>query len=432
MSDILHLQTRAYPLQHGAIEFTAGSVVVPGRGEVPLRAAELGSNAYNSEATIEAELTALVRGAVSLPGTEIVSCRARIMSSGVVFLTYALRHDVDLRSMDAYRLAEFDARVNRELRDADSEVIGEALYAAAAVGVLRDLVLRPGHDPEFGLTSVDRRAVRYNCHFVAVEPSWTPDPRVPVLSMGPCCQVLLPYTYAWAADPHSDLDDLLTMLEPADIATAQLSIVFSASIGGRRILDELARSQLGRLRADDLRRFLDRVWASYHRLDTYRLESAQQHRANYLATREVIGLDQAHRRAGELLDYVGKSLLAESSRRSQQLDSRLNRVAAGLTVVVAAAFAIDLAAWLLPDAGWHARLTVAIGVPVLSVAGLLAIVLSVRRRRRLQDEVARPGSSEPMPTHHVPAPVVGQRAGAPDPAGSDPAVAVSRIGLDSD
>lgn len=412
MTGVLHLQTRAYPLHHGAIALETGRLSVPGRGEVRLSAGSLGSHAYNPEPTIEADLTELVRGAVALPGTEIVACRARLITAGTVLLVYALRHETDLAGLDAYQLAEFDATVNRELRDADGAVIGEALAAAVAAGVLQDLVARPGQVPGRGPVSVDRRAVRYNCHFLAARPMWAPDPRVPDLPLGPRCQVLLPYTYAWQADPDTPLDEIVTMLEPADIATAQLSVVFSATIGGRRILDELSRSTPGQLRGEDLRRFLDRVWAAYHQLDFYRLESAQDHRATYLAAREIIGLDLAHGRAAELLDYAAASLLAESSRRTQRLDSRLNRVAAALTVVVAAAFAVDLAAFLLPDPGLVTRVAVVSGVTLLSVAALAATVLSVRERSRRE---RRRAGSGPVPRARTPAPPEGGRTAADPP-----------------
>lgn len=382
MTQVLHLQTRAYPLQHGSIDLAADVVPVPGRGEMGIAPGSLGSQAYNAEHTIEADLTALILATVELPGTEIVHCRARLLAAGTVLLVYALRHETDLFRLDVHGLADFDAVVNRALRDADEALIAEALYAAVQAGILGELVLRPGHISGSGPTSVDRRAVRYNCHFVTTDPPWVADPRVPELPQGPRCRVLLPYTYVWDADPSTPLDELITMLEPTDIATAQLSVVFSATLGGRRILDELSRSTLGHLRAEDLRRFLDRVWASYHQLDTYRLESGQGHRATYLAAREIIGLDRAHGRAGELLEYVGGSLLAESSRRSQQLDTRLNRVAAGLTVVVAAAFAVDLAAFLLPEPSWELRIAVVIGVTMLSVTALIATVFPLRARRR--------------------------------------------------
>lgn len=402
MTGVLHLQTRAYPLHHVAIALATGRLTVPGRGEARLFAGALGSQAYNPEPTIEADLTELVRGAVALPGTEIVACRARLITAGTVLLVYALRHETDLAGLDAYQLAEFDATVNRQLRDADSAVVGEALSAAVAGGVLQDLVARPGHLPGSGPASVDRRAVRYNCHFVAARPPWAPDARVPDLPLGPRCRVLLPYTYAWQADPGTPLDEILTTLEPADIATAQLSVVFSATIGGRRILDELSRSTPGQLRGEDLRRFLDRVWAAYHQLDFYRLESAQDHRATYLAAREIIGLDRAHGRAGELLDYAAASLLAESSRRTQRLDSRLNRVAAALTVVVAAAFAVDLAAFLFPNPGPVTRVAVVSGVTLLSVAALVATVLSARERSRRERRRAGRGGAGRLPRARPP------------------------------
>lgn len=194
MTGVLHLQTRAYPLHHGAVAPATGRLTIPGRGEAWLSTGSLGSQAYNPEPTVEADLTDLVRGAVALPGTEVVACRARLITAGTVLLVYALRHETDLSELDAYGLAEFDATVNRELRDADSAVIGAALAAAVDAGVLQDLVLRPGHAPGSGPASVDRRAVRYNCHFVTARPPWLPDSRVPDLPLGPRCRVLLPYT----------------------------------------------------------------------------------------------------------------------------------------------------------------------------------------------------------------------------------------------
>lgn len=379
MTGVLHLQTRAYPLHYGGLDAAVASLAVPGYGELPLFGGALDSQAYNPDATIEADLTGLVRAGVALPGTEIVRCRARLLAAGTVLLTYALRHDADLRALDTASLDAFDARINRELRRADRPVIGGVLDAAADAGLLSNLTIIRSEGIGRGQPGqVDLRAVRYNCHFVTRDPPWESDPRLPPLVLGPSCRTLLTYTYVWDTDPETGFDDLLTMLEPTDLSVAQMSVLFSAMIGGRRILGELARAAPGPVRAHEFRRFLDRVWSEYHRLDFYRMESGQGHRATYLAARESIGLDPAHQRAGELLEYVSNSLLAESSLRSQQLDARLNRVAAALTVVAGGSFLVDVAAFLVPEVHWGIRLAIVNGVLLLALAALAAIVLSVR------------------------------------------------------
>lgn len=406
MTGVLHLQTRAYPLHYGGLDTAVASLDVPGYGDLPLFAGSLDSQAYNPDATIEADLTGLVRARVTLPGTEIVRCRARLLAAGTVLLTYALRHDADLRALDTAGLDDFDARINRELRRADRPVIGGVLDAAADAGLLSNITVirsegigrgRPGQ--------VDLRAVRYNCHFVTVDPPWESDPRLPSLVLGPACRILLTYTYAWDTDPDTGLDGLLTMLEPADLSVAQMSVLFSAMIGGRRILGDLAQAAPGQVRAHEFRRFLDRVWSEYHRLDFYRLESGQGHRATYLAARESIGLDPAHQRAGELLEYVSNSLLAESSLRSQQLDARLNRVAAALTVVAGGSFAIDIAAFLLPEVHWGIRVSIVNGVLLLALTALAVIVLSVRSGPDPRRPEADPAPPRPRAAPPVPAPM---------------------------
>ncbi|HEY8473347.1 MAG TPA: hypothetical protein VIL37_12035 [Natronosporangium sp.] len=400
VSDVLHLQTRAYPLHYGTVDPTVRSIDVPGRGELAVVEGSLASQAYNADATLHADLTELVRAEVALPGTEIVHCRARLLSAGTVLVTYALRHDVDLRALDTAALDAFDARVNRELRQADAPVMGAVLDAAVAAGVLRHLaVISTDGIAAAEASTVDQRTVRYNCHFVTRQPPWQPDRRLPALVPGPACRILLTYTYAWDADPAAPLADLLTLLEPADITVAQMSVLFSAMFGGRRILDELAQAVPGSVQAHEFRRFLDRVWSEYHRLDFYRLESGQGHRATYLAARETIALDGAQQRAVELLEYVSNSLLAETSLRTQQLDARLNRVAAALTVVAGGSFAIDIAAFLLPAADWLVRVAIVNAVLVLAVAALIVIVLSVRslsgRDRRPHRVPARPVPPRP-------------------------------------
>lgn len=392
MTDVLHVQTRAYPLHYSTASLVTDTVTVPGYGTYRLRVGSLRSQAYNHDHTIEADLTDLVQAVVTLPGVEILACRARFLTSGTVLLVYALRHRVALRDLDTQALANYDAEINDALRSADSAVLGAAFDAAAAAGVVGGLTIRPGSAEELWPSGVGRNEVRYNCHFVVRRPAWRSDPRVPELVRGPACHILLPYTYAWDADPDLAFDDLLTMLEPADIAVAQQSLLFSAMVNGRQTLADLSRAALGTVRTHDFRRFLDRLWAEYHRLDFYRLESSQEQRATYLAARETMGLEQARERAATLLDHVADSLAAEASLRTQHLDARLNRVAAALTVVVAAAFAVDIAAFLIPDSALPIRLLVVAGVLVLSVGGLLATVISVRGwdRRRRRGHAAQP------------------------------------------
>lgn len=370
MSEVLHLQTRAYPLHYGSVNTRVNTVVVPGLGSVEPVPRVLGSQVYNKQITLEVDLTGLVRGTVSLPGTEIVSCHARILLAGTVLITYALRHTTDLLSLGPHELAAFDVDVNNALRTADGPLLARALRAVEMAGVFRHTISVPGEASGDGPSVLDNHAVRYNCHFLAAHPPWIPDGRLPDLVAGPHCRILLPYTYAWSCDPGTPLAEVRTMLEPADLAVAQISLLMSAAVGGRRIMAEVSRASPGNLDGAEFRRFLDRVWANYHDLDAYRIESAQEPRATYLAARETMGLDGAYERAERLLTHVSASLLAESSLRSQQLDARLNRVAARLTVVVATGLIVDLASFLLPDPGLKARIGVLLAVVALVTLAL--------------------------------------------------------------
>ncbi|RKF27334.1 hypothetical protein [Micromonospora globbae] len=387
MTDVLHVQTRAYPLHYTAVDRTVDRVVVPGRGELRPVPGTLGSVAYNSEETVEVDLTAMVRAAISLPDLTIVACRIRILAAGAVLLTYALRHANDLRKLDAHELATMDASVNRQLREADRALLRDVLAGARQSGLFAHVVVPPGGASADDWTEVHPRAVRYNCHFIARDPVWEPDRRVPGLVLGAHCRILLPYTYAWDDDPAPErIDEILTMLEPADIAVAQQSVLVGASVGGLQILTELARAAPGRLEGPEFRRFLDGVWADYHRLDAYRVESGQDHRATYIAARETIGLDGTHERAEKLLAHVNASLLAESSLRSERLDGRLNRVAAALTVVASAAFLLDIAAFLLPEVGNGTKMVTVSGVILLAAGMLAATILWSRERDARENE----------------------------------------------
>ncbi|MFR9779409.1 hypothetical protein ACL02O_25555 [Micromonospora sp. MS34] len=398
MTEVLHLQSRAYPLHYALCDPFVDTIRVPGRGEFHPVAGELSSAAYNAITTVEADLTAIVKAGVNLPGTEIVGCRARFLSAGTVLVVYALRHNLDLGPFDAYQLADFDARVNRSLRSADATVLAEVFDAARRAGLLGHIIPPPrgGRSGERPF-SIDPRFVRYNCHLVTRRPDWSPDPRVPQLVLGPGCQVLLPFTYAWDGDPSAPLDEILTLLEPADIAVAELSLLIGAITGGRQILADLARDSLSQIVDSEFRRFIDGVWANYHELDSYRVESAQDRRATFLAAREIIGVDQAHDRAERLLQYAGTSLLAEATSRTEHLDKRLNRVAAGLTVVAAQSFLLDLAGFVLPQqTSLPVRLAIVGGVTALGAAAVMLTLLPRWKRRRARDTVAdavrRPGA----------------------------------------
>jgi hypothetical protein len=377
---VLHLQSRAYPLHHSSPGAAAGPVPVPGLGELRPVAGTLRTLAYNPDGTVEIDLTPVVGQAVSLPGTEIVACHARILTAGTILVVYALRHERDLRALDLAALDALDAEVNRTLREADAPLLTAVLSAAVSSGLLRDIALRPDLALSGERSPVDRQSARYNCHFVTQDPPWTPDPRVPALIAGPRCRILLPYTYAWDADPAAPLDDLLALTEPTDIAVAQQSLLIGALIAGRWVLADLAHGRPEGTDVHAFRRFLDGLWADFHHLDGYRMESTQTHRASYLAARQVIGLDDTQERADRLLGYVSNSLQAASSQRTEELDTRLNRVAAALAVVSAASFGLDIAVFLLPQISLAAKLGVVTGLIGLALSCLLAVIVPRVRR----------------------------------------------------
>jgi hypothetical protein len=398
MTDVLHLQSRAYPLHYGLPEPAAlaavESISVPGRGELRPVVAELGSLAYNPETAVHLDLTELVGRAVTLPGADIVCCHARILAAGAVLVTYALRHEADLRGLPLLELDAFDARTNDALREADAPILREVLAAAVDGGLMRGLTLRPDLALGSGRTSVDRRSVRYNCHFVTEDPPWQSDPRLPSYEAGSACRILLSYTYAWDRHPATPVAELLTMTEPTDIAVAQQSLLVGALVGGRRILVDLARATPRSTDVHAFRRFLDGVWADYHRLDGYRIESAQGPRAIYLAVREVIGVDDTHERADKLLGYVRDSLQAATAQRTEELDARLNRVAAALATTAAASFALDVAGYLTPDVSLPVRLGVVCSVVGLMASGLMWLIASIRPRRLRRRRGRRPRTPE--------------------------------------
>jgi hypothetical protein len=182
--------------------------------------------------------------------------------------------------------------------------------------------------------------------------------------------------------PEDLLDDLLTMTEPADIAVAQQSLLVGSLIAGRWVLADLARGRQEGTDVHGFRRFLDGLWADFHHLDGYRIESTQGHRAAYLAARQVIGLDDTQERADKLLGYVSNSLLAAASMRSEVLDTRLNRLAAALAVVSAASFGLDIAVFVLPQVSLGTKLGVVAGLIGMAVSCLMAVIVPGRAAPR--------------------------------------------------
>ena len=372
MSDVLHVQTRAYPLHFGDSELIPDSMEVL-QQRVGLSEARLESQTYNPERIVVLDLTALVQREVEIPGMTIHRCRARVLRAGTVLLTYAMTHEKDLRALDTAALDTFDSDINTALRSADAHVINAVLDTAASIGLLGSSTVVNTGGISTGLpSSIDLRVVRYNAHFVTIDPPWDRDPRVQPMPLGPHCSILMSYTYAWDLDADARFDDVLTVLEPADITVAQISVLFSAMIGSRRILTQLARAHTGHMEDHDFRRFLDHVWAEFYMLDAYRMDSAQSHRATYIAALTNIGLPQAQQNAAELLAHVNSSLRSESTLKTQRLDGRLNRVAAMLTVAVAGSFTVDIMAYLAPGASLPSRIAVVTSVVVLGIATVLA------------------------------------------------------------
>jgi hypothetical protein len=417
MTGVLHLQSRAYPLHHHSPDPSLDVVTVPGYGDLRPAAGELGSLAYNPDATTEIDLTGAVNPVIALPGTEIVACHARILSAGTVLVIYALRHETDLRSLPLPELDALDAKVNRILREADAPILSAVLAAAVGSGLISGLALRPDLALGGDRSPIDRQSARYNAHFVTQDPPWTADPRVPLLAAGPDCRILLPYTYAWDHDPATPLADLLTMTEPADIAVSQQSLLVGALVAGRWVLADLARGHPESADVHAFRRFLDGLWADFHHLDGYRIESTQAHRATYLAARETIGLDDTQERADKLLGYVSNSLLAASSQRTEALDNRLNRVAAALTVVSAASFGLDIAVFVLPQVSLGTKLAVVAGLIGMAVSFLVVAILPRSSWSRHRPAPAPPAAVRarlPVPAPASAADPVPEPAVAPD------------------
>jgi hypothetical protein len=294
---------------------------------------------------------------------------------------------------------------------------------------MTNVALRPDLALGGGRSPIDRKSARYNCHFVTQDPPWAPDTRVPELISGPQCRILLPYTYAWDCDPAAPLDDLLTMTEPTDIAVAQQSLLVGALIAGRWVLADLAQGTPESTDVHAFRRFLDGLWADFHHLDGYRIESTQEHRAGYLAARQVIGLDDTQERADKLLGYVSNSLVSAASMRAEMLDTRLNRVAAALAVVSAASFGLDIAVFVLPKVSLATKLGVVAGLIGMALSCLLAIIVPGRatpRRSARRRSAPRPPAPRPRATRGPDDPGAAPGGGAPGPVPRRPAWPVRR------
>jgi hypothetical protein len=411
VTDVLHVQTRAYPLH---FDFPAGygpdtpasTVEVPGRGTLTITPATLCSLAYSQATTAEVDLTEIITAGITLPGTVIAGCRARILPAGVVLVTYALHHDIDLTSMSAVELAVFDAQINDALRESDRPILLDVLAEVVKTFQITRPATIGDTSPAGELLPLDRRTVRYTCHVVATEAAWLPEQETDRSGSYGGCQTLLPFTYAWRGDPATPLPEILPMLEPTDIALAQRSILAGATLEGRKILARLASGEATQVQSNDFRRFLDGVWADFYDLDSYRIESAQGPRVIFLAASEDMEMDAARDQAQALLGHVNASLQAASSARSEVLDTRLNRVAAALTVVIAAGFVSDLAQFLAPSQSLGTRAVIVAAVVILGV-GTLAYTINPAR---LRDDLLR---TRPAGTRKGSGPGAGLTAGDP-------------------
>lgn len=432
---VLHLQCRAYPLHHRTPTTSLDAFTVPGHGELQPVLGSLRSLAYNPDITVELDMTGMIRPAVALPGVEVVACHARVLAAGTILVVYALRHEQDLRALNLLELDALDADINRVLRETDAPILSAVLSAAVNSGLLRSIALRPDLAVAGPSSPIDRRSARYNAHFVGQDPPWQPDSRVPAVSSGPDCRILLPYTYAWDRDPDTALAELLTMTEPTDIAVAQQSLLAGALIAGRWVLGDLAHAHPANTGVHAFRRFLDGLWADFHHLDSYRVESSQAHRASYLAARQTIGLDDTQERADKLLGYVSSSLLAAASERAEALDTRLNRVAAALTVVSAASFGLDIAVFVLPQVSLWTKIAVVVGLLGMATSGLVAAMLpgALRRSFQRRDATEAPaGPSGPSgPNGPAPVSTVVAAAGAGVAAAGAAAAAVGAAAVEA-
>ena len=308
----------------------------------------------------------------------------RVLDAAVVIFTTAVSYEVDLGSWDLHEVCDLDAEVNTHLRTSDRQALTEVLSEVLDPGVMVDprphLGWSQGDDAS---TLVGSPAVRYNCHLLAGEHIWDPDQRVGEQAHSQRCRVLLPYTYGWELDPDAPVDRILERIEPLDLALAQRTVLGSAAGDAMDVLEELGTANPASVRVDELRRQLDRVRVSYHRLDAYRYDSSQRARALYLSAREEMGLDEIYQRTESVLEQAASSLQAAATERTNALDGRLNRLAAVFTVVATGAFVLQSVEFIAGGGELSAseRWATLATVVLSSVLGLLVLWVLSRRRR---------------------------------------------------
>lgn len=384
MTSVLHVQTRAYPSSHLAVADLEAPV--PLDDGLTVAAGRLGSLAYREQRTLEIDVTNGLLTTFRSDEIDTRWIRARVLTTGAMLVTTASVHHDDLAALDVYSLADLDAEIDRARRRAESQWVDLLLDSLNRAGFVTFPPSSPArHDT--GAAAGLEDPVRFNCHVLATRPQWTPSSRV--LTNGRLddsdCTVLLPYTFAWSLPPDTRRETILTELEGADLALAQRVVLADAMGHGLGVLDSLARDLDDVAPLTNFQAQLDRIRATYHRLDSYRYDSSQRSRSVYLATREEMDLDAVHGRTEALLDQAMRSLAAASNRRSIRLDRRLNRFVAVLASVTASVFVLDLISFI---AGGYAistpvRIALAATVVVASAATVIMVLTAgVRRRRR--------------------------------------------------
>lgn len=383
MIPVLHVQTRAYPTYH--IDVAVCDGVAPDlrihEVGVPMQVARLHSLAYRDEDTLDLDLTELL-GQTGLPaGVRLEWARMRVLKYGAVLLTTAYRHEADLTELDRYELCEVDAALNGDRRRGDAEAVAAVFVQLRSRGILYDprprLDWRPDDYPR---RLVSWGAVRYNAHFFTGAQSWEPDPRVSCGNL-PGCNILLPYTYEWVGE-DLEAEQVLGLIEPADLAVAQRSVLAGASEQALEILESLSNGSAESLPpVHELRRHIDRVRSTYHRLDSYRYDSAQDARSVYLSARSEMALDSAHERTETVLAQVSESIQSEVNERTMALDGKLNRLAAFFTVATGGALVLDVVEFA--GGGRHPALPwrTVILLAVFIVSSLTIVLLMLRGSR---------------------------------------------------
>lgn len=358
---VLHVQTRAYPTNHRTIPGDAGSVVtLSDQSRLMIAGGSLTSLIYGDQPTREADLSESFKenaariGWASLVGSgdealldwepQIDWVRLRILGSAAVLLTTAVRYERSLAELGLHEVCDLDARINDRLRQRDRSLLATIFESLFSSGELVDP--RPTLEwwrRDRGDLLATSSAARYNCHFLTTDAIWEPDDRSSVQPGvgGSSCKVLLPYTYEWSLDPDLAAEETTSRLEPLDLAVAQRSVLGAAAEESVRMLEELALDRPAQVSLDDLRRHLDRVRTSYHRLDSYRYDSAQSSRGLFLAARKEMGLDEIHQRTEAIVSQAADSLHSAATARTNALDGRLNRLAAVFTVAASGGFILQ-------------------------------------------------------------------------------------------